>query len=78
MESGFKYGVRTTFDVLNAQQGEFQARRDLAQAKYSYIKNKMRFLRAIGLISEENLVEVNNWLQAMPKQPDKQVPGNAG
>lgn len=82
MESGFRYGVQTIFDVLNAQQGEFQARRGLAQAKYSYIKNKMRFLRAIGLISEDNIEEVNNWLQAAPKQakknPDKQVKGNAG
>jgi outer membrane protein len=82
MESGFRYGVQTIFDVLNAQQGEFQARRDLAQAKYSYIKNKMRFLRAIGLISEENMVEVNNWLQITPKQPqknpDKPAKGNAG
>jgi outer membrane protein len=82
MESGFKYGAKTTFDVLNAQQGEFQARRDLAQAKYSYIKNKMRFLRAVGLISEENMVEVNNWLQASPKQPEKttskQVTAKAG
>ncbi len=82
MESGFKYGVQTIFDVLHAQQGEFQARRDLSQAKYSYIKNKMRFLRAIGLISEENIVEVNNWLQAMPKQPEKnpnkQAAGNSG
>lgn len=81
-ESGFRYGVQTISDVLDAQQDEFRSRRDLAQAKYSYIKNKMRFLRAIGLISEENMVEVNNWLQVMPKQPqkkpDKQVPGNAG
>lgn len=81
MESGFGYGVQTIFDVLNAQQGEFQARRDLAQAKYAYIKNKMRFLRAIGLISEENMVEVNNWLQATPQRPekksDKHTMGNA-
>lgn len=82
METGFRYGVQTTFDVLNAQQGEFRARRDLSQAKYGYIKNKIRFFRAIGLISEENMVEVNNWLQAVPKQaekkPNKQTPGNTG
>ncbi len=71
MESGFDYGVQTISDVLNAQQGEFKAKRDLSQVKYSYIKNKMRFFRAIGLISEENMVEVNNWLQAKPKQPEK-------
>ncbi|MFZ2169567.1 MAG: TolC family outer membrane protein [Methylococcaceae bacterium] len=82
MESGFRYGVQTISDVLDAQQDEFRSRRDLSQAKYSYIKNKMRFLKAVGLISEENMVEVNNWLQVMPKQAeknsDKQSKSNAG
>lgn len=63
MEIGFSYGVETISDVLRAQEEEFKAMRDLAQAKYAYIKNRMRFLQAIGTISEENLVEVNNWLQ---------------
>lgn len=62
MEMGFSYGVETISDVLNAQQEEYKAMRDLAQAKYSYIKNRMRFLQAIGTISEENLNEVNKWL----------------
>ena len=63
MEMGFSYGVETISDVLKAQEEEFKVMRDLAQAKYGYIKNRMRFLQAIGTISEENLVEVNNWLQ---------------
>ena len=71
METGFTYGVETISDVLKAQQEEFKARRDLAQSKYVYIKNRMRFMQAIGMISEENLTEVNNWLQAVPSQRDK-------
>ncbi len=70
MESGFSYGVQTISDVLNAQKGEFKVKRDLSQAKYGYIKNKMRFLTATGLISDENMHEVNSWLQTMPKQPE--------
>ncbi|MFI3197261.1 MAG: TolC family outer membrane protein [Methylococcaceae bacterium] len=70
MESGFSYGVQTISDVLNAQKGEFKVKRDLSQAKYGYIKNKMRFLTATGLISDENMHEVNSWLQNMPKQPE--------
>jgi outer membrane protein len=71
METGFMYGVETISDVLEAQQEEFKAKRDLAQSKYVYIKNRMRFMQAIGMISEENLTEVNNWLQAVPSQRDK-------
>ena len=63
METGFNYGVETIGDVLNAQREEFKVMRELSQAKYAYIKNRMRFLQAVGTISEENLIEVNNWLQ---------------
>lgn len=68
-ETGFTYGVETMTDVLIAQQNEFKAKRELAKAKYSYIKNRIRFMQATGLITEENLSEVNSWLQAEPKPP---------
>ena len=38
-ESGFKHGVETITDILNAQQEEFKAKRELSQAKYAYIKH---------------------------------------
>jgi outer membrane protein len=63
MDKGFGYGVQTMSDVLNAQQNEFKVKRVLSQIKYSYIKNKTRFLYAIGMMSEENLKEINQWLQ---------------
>ncbi len=66
LETGFRYGNQTIGEVLMAQQNEFKARRDLSVAKYAYIKNKMRFLQSIGLINEENIFEVNNWLKAFP------------
>ena len=71
METGFDYGVETISDVLKAQEEEFKVKRDLAKAKYGYIKNRMRFMQAIGMISEENLVEVNGWLQTTPAPTEK-------
>jgi outer membrane protein len=71
METGFDYGAETISDVLKAQQEEFKAKRDLAQAKYGYIKSRMRFMQAIGMISEENLGEVNGWLQHTASEPTK-------
>jgi outer membrane protein len=71
METGFGYGVETISDVLKAQEEEFKAKRDLAKAKYGYVKNRMRFMQAIGMISEENLAEVNGWLQATAVEPTK-------
>ena len=62
-EMGFKKGVLTITNILNAQQEEFKAKRELSQAKYAYIKNRARFMRSVGMITEQNIVEVNSWLQ---------------
>lgn len=62
-EHGFKFGVKTVTDILNAQQEEFKAKRELSQAKYAYIKHRARFMRSVGMITEQNVQEVNNWLQ---------------
>ena len=62
MQSGLKYGVETIADVLRAQQLEFKAKRELSKSKYQYITNRIRFLKAIGTISEDNLQEINSWL----------------
>ena len=62
-EHGFKLGVKTVTDILNAQQEEFKAKRELSQSKYAYIKNRARFMRSVGMITEQNIQEVNNWLQ---------------
>ena len=63
MEKGYQLGVVTISDLIKAQQDEFSAKKDLAIAKYNYIKNRIRFMHAIGSIGEENLHEVNNWLE---------------
>jgi outer membrane protein len=64
MERGYHYGAVTISDVIKAQQDEFSAKKDFSQSKYNYIKNRIRFMHAIGSIAEENLQEVNNWLEA--------------
>jgi outer membrane protein len=68
-ESGFKHGVETISDILNAQQEEFKAKRELSQAKYAYIKHRAHFMRSIGMITEKNIQEVNDWLQPKSAQP---------
>jgi outer membrane protein len=62
MQSGLRYGVETVADLLRAQQLEFKAKRELSKSKYQYITNRVRFLKAIGSINEENLQEINQWL----------------
>lgn len=57
-QRGFELGLRTNIDVLNARQQLFTARRDLAQARYSYLLNQLRLQAAIGDLSEQDLVEL--------------------
>ena len=63
LERGYHYGVVTISEVIKAQQDEFSVKKDYAQAKYNYIKNRIRFMHAIGSIAEENLQEINGWLE---------------
>ncbi len=62
MQSALKLGVETVADLLRAQQLEYKAKREFSKSKYEYIINRMRFLRAIGTVNEDNLQEVNSWL----------------
>jgi outer membrane protein len=59
---GRDVGVRTSVDVLNAQQQVFQTRRDLQQARYNYLVNGLRLKAAAGLLAEADVAEVNRAL----------------
>ena len=59
---GFEVGVRTTVDVLNSQQQYFSAKRDLLQARYSYLVNIIRLKAASGMVSEPDLEDINQQL----------------
>ena len=55
---GRDVGVRTSVDVLNAQQQVFQTRRDLQQARYNYLLNTLRLKAAAGTLAEADLEQV--------------------
>ena len=62
IEAGFQVGTRTSVDVLDAQRDRFRARRDLSEARYSYILNVLRLKRAAGILSEDDLRLISIWL----------------
>ena len=59
---GRDVGVRTSVDVLNAQQQVYQTRRDLQQARYNYLLNTMKLKAATGQLTERDVEEVNRAL----------------
>jgi outer membrane protein len=62
--SGFEVGTRTSVDVLNAVRDLYRAQSDLADARYSYIVNRLRLQRAVGSLTVDDLRRVNGWLSA--------------
>ncbi len=59
---GRDVGVRTSVDVLNAQQQVYQTRRDLQQARYNYLLSTLRLKASAGQLAEADIEEVNRAL----------------
>jgi outer membrane protein len=60
---GQEVGVRTSLDVLNAQQQMYSTRRDLYQAQYNYLVSQLRLKAAAGNLDEADLGKVNQALR---------------
>lgn len=59
---GQEAGVRTSFDVLNAQSLLFSAKRDLAESRYAYVMSRLKLRAAAGLLGEEDIALIQSWL----------------
>ena len=59
---GRDVGVRTSVDVLNAQQQVYQTRRDLQQARYNFLLNTLRLKAATGTLVEADVERLNTTL----------------
>ena len=62
-QTGYEAGIRTSVDVLNAQQQLFAAKRDLLAARYEYLLNIIRLKAAVGVIGDGDLADVNLQLE---------------
>jgi outer membrane protein len=59
---GQEVGIRTNLDVLNVQQNVFSARRDLANAYFTYLLAVLRLKAAVGTLDERDLADINRRL----------------
>ncbi|KAF0814569.1 Outer membrane protein TolC [Andreprevotia sp. IGB-42] len=60
---GREVGVRTTVDVLNAQQSYFLTRYNLIFARYEYLYSRLQLASAVGTLSADDLSAINGWLR---------------
>jgi outer membrane protein len=73
-EAGFEVGTRTTVDVLQSRRQLFEAQRDYANSRYTYLVNALLLKQASGTLQEADIELVDGWLKpidelAAPTQP---------
>ena len=61
-EAGFEVGTRTIVDVLNSTRNLFDARRNLAQARYGYIRQRINLEQTVGELQADDLQAINESL----------------
>ncbi len=62
-ELGFKSGIATETDVLNAVQALYDAKVKLLKAKYEYALGILNFYFNVGVLSTYDLEKINGWLK---------------
>ncbi len=61
-QSAYQWRTRTMVDLLDAQKNVFDAKRNYAKARYSYILETLRLKQAVGMLTIEDLKDINEWL----------------
>lgn len=61
-EAGFDVGTRTIVDVLNSTRNLFDAKRNLAGARYDFITSVLALKNAAGNLTEQDLIDINRGL----------------
>jgi outer membrane protein len=59
---GREVGVRTTVDVLNAEQNYYQTLYNIAAAQHQYLMSRLLLAATIGTLDQTELAKVNQWL----------------
>jgi outer membrane protein len=68
-EAGFEVGTRTTVDVLQSRRQLFEAQRDYANSRYTYLVNALLLKQAAGILREADIEEVDGWLRPADEVP---------
>jgi len=78
MEAGYSVGTRTIVDVLDATTTLYNAKQQLANARYSYMINQLNIKSALGTLNEQDLQTLNNHLgKDVVTSPESVAPENA-
>ena len=60
---GYRAGLQTSLQVLDAERDLYAAKRDAAKARYDLLLNRLRLKQGVGTLSDEDLRSINRMLQ---------------
>jgi outer membrane protein len=60
---GYKSGLGTVLQVLDAERDLYAAKRDSAKARYDFLFNRLRLKQSVGTLSENDLTEVSGLMK---------------
>ncbi len=63
-QQGYRAGLFTSLAVLDAERDLYQAKNELAQARYDYIFSNLKLRQAVGSLSRADLDQANQWFTA--------------
>jgi outer membrane protein len=63
-QAGYEVGTRNVVDVLQAQRALYGSLRDYANARYDYVVDMMKLKKQAGILSPQDIYDLNNWLAA--------------
>jgi outer membrane protein len=62
-EKGYEAGTRTAVDVLESRRLWIQAQTNYSRSRYDYLINVLKLQQAAGILTEQSLTHVNEWLK---------------
>jgi len=62
-QAGFEVGTRTSVDVLASLREQYRAEKEYANARYTYVLNLLKLKSAAGILSKQDVVLINQWLE---------------
>ena len=62
-QAGYEVGTRTAVDVITSERNLSQNKRDYARARYDYLVNTLKLKQAAGILSPDDVANVNQLLK---------------
>ncbi|HSN17314.1 MAG TPA: TolC family outer membrane protein [Gammaproteobacteria bacterium] len=76
-QTGMEVGTRTIVDVLTARQNLLTAETSFSNARYTYLENLLTLKQSAGILTEDDVKQVNALLQVPAAPADMSVPASS-